>query len=75
MKFSLQTEMVTILYFLPRTSGNTKAKTMLETECVSDKFELHVTILATIGDSPTSRRKNQNSDKKDYRKTHWCENP
>ena len=43
-KFSLQTEMVTILYFLPRTSGNTKAKTMLETECVSDKFELHVTI-------------------------------
>ena len=37
---------------------------MVETGCVGDKFEMLVTILATIGDSLTSSRQNQNSDKK-----------
>ena len=60
----LQTEMVTILHFYQELLSQ-KAQTMLETECVGDKFEMHVTILATVGDSPTSRRINQNSDKKD----------
>ena len=67
-KFSPPTFMVNILHFHQELLGQ-KAKTMLETEFVGDRFEMLVTILATIDEPPTSSRQNQNSDKKDFLST------